>query len=90
MNEKEFRAGVMEELHSIHSLLVKLTNADYCQKALLFALAEQPTIHLEKLEEDYEDNLMLLLAQVPPDLQHPETYEKYREGLQRIPRPKQG
>ena len=86
MNEKEFRAGVMEELHSIHSLLLKMSNADYCQKALLLAIAEQPSIRLEKLEEDYEENLMLLLAQVPPDLQHPETYEKYREALQRIPR----
>lgn len=90
MNEEEFRASVMEELHSINRLLLKLTNTDYCHQALLVALAEQPSIRQEKLEEDYEVNLMLLLAQVPPDHQHPETYEKYHEALQRIPRSKQG
>lgn len=81
MDDKAFREKVIEELNSIHSILIKLTNQDYCNQALLMAMVEQPGLNPDKLEEDYEDNLQHILEQVAPKLQRRETYEIFREGL---------
>jgi len=82
MDQDELNRNVIEELHSIHSILKKLTNQDYCHRALLMAMAEQPSLNAAKLEADYEDNLQHILEQIPPDLQQREIYETYFEGLQ--------
>lgn len=87
MEHEEFSRGVMNELHAIRALLVKLTNQDYCNRALLMALVEQPGLNPAQLAEDYEDNLQRILEQVPPALQRRETYEtslaEIRDRLQR-------
>lgn len=88
MEQAEFNRSVLDELHSIASVLKKLTNQDYCNQALLMALAEQPHLNKVQLEADYEDNLQHILEQIPPDQQNHETYETFLEGLRmRLARP---
>lgn len=90
MNDEAFRQRVLEQLHSTFALLTKITNQEYCNRALLLALAEQAGMNQEKLEADYEDNLQRILEQVPPNHQHRETYETFLAALQARLKPHPG
>ena len=88
MNQQEFNQQVLEELHAISSVLIRLTNYDYCLRALCLALAEQDGLDRRKLEADYEDNLQRVQEQVPPDQQVRAVFEEFSQALQdRLQRP---
>lgn len=82
MNEDAFQTRVLKELESIDSVLKNLKSQDYCNQALLMALAEQSNLNVDQLEVDYEGNLRHVLEKVPRELQHREIFETFRKGLQ--------
>lgn len=88
MDQSEFNQNVLEELHAIASVINKLTNNEYCLRALCFALAEQDGLDRRKLGDDFEDNLQRIQEQVPPDQQNPALYQGFRDALRdRLNRP---
>lgn len=89
MNDKEFQEKTLKAISELHSLVKQLTNQDYCNQALLMALAEQPGLSRQKLTEDYEAHLLHILEQIHPRHQDREIYERFAAALRLQPDPLQ-
>lgn len=82
MEQEEFQRRTMQSLSEITRTLRRLTNYDYCLRALCLALTEQPGLDLKRLAEDYEDNLQRIQEQVHPDQQDAEVYAAFLKEIQ--------
>lgn len=81
MTQDEFNAETIKQINAARGMLIRLQGEIHSLQALCMALAEQNGIGAEKLEEDFEENLLLAVEQLAPASQHPESYQKFREGL---------
>ena len=90
MEQLEFQQKVMKALSDQQSILKRMTNYNQCLQALCLALAEQEGLDRQKLEADYEANLLRVQEQMPPHHQDPETYRTFEEALRSRLRPSRG